>query len=292
MPVARAVGHVGIAVHDGAHGRGERRYRRFMHGDLDPLALAGALALDQRPQDAGAEMDAGQEVANGRTRLGRRSVGIAGGVGDAAHRLDGDVHGGKIAIGPVETEAGAAAVDQARVELAQHVPADAEAVHHAGGEVLDQHVGLGDKLEEDFPAARLLEVEDHRLLVGVQHDQRPGLDLALAAAHDVALRRLDLEHAGAHEAELQPAIGAVVDLPQIEDEHPIQWPLNGRACDGHGCILFQWRAMSMRRVIQTRGWPESQSSALARPRARPGWAMMRLCRPKLSMRGESSSSTH
>src|SRR5579871_5511363 len=67
-------------------------------------------------------------------------VGGPGGVRNAAHRLDGDVHRGKISIGPVEAEARAAAVHEPRVELAQHVVAQAEAIHHAGGEVLDQHV--------------------------------------------------------------------------------------------------------------------------------------------------------
>ena len=108
-----------------------------------------------------------------------------------------------------------------------------EAIHDAHGKVLDQHVGLGDQLEEELLAARLLEVEHHRLLVGVQHDQRPRLDLALAAAHDVALRRLDLEHARAHEAQGQAGIGAVVDLPEIEDEHAVEG-----AADGHGCSSF------------------------------------------------------
>jgi len=210
-----------------------------VHGDLDPLALAGALALHQGAQDAGAEMDAGQEVADGGAGLGWRPVGLAGRVGDAAHRLDGDVHGGEIAIGAVEPEARAAAIDQARVDLAEHVPADAQAIHDAHGEVLDQHIGLGHQFEEELLAARLLEVEHHRLLVGVQHDQRPGLDLALAAAHDVALRRLDLEHAGAHEAQRQPAIGSVVDLPEIEDEHAVEG-----AADDHGCSSFSIRPRS------------------------------------------------
>jgi len=48
MAVAGPVGNVGVAVHHRAHGRGERRDGRFVHGDLDPLALSGALALDQR----------------------------------------------------------------------------------------------------------------------------------------------------------------------------------------------------------------------------------------------------
>src|SRR5262249_51168412 len=149
--------------------------------------------------------------------------------------------------------------------------------------------GLRDQRQEDLLAARLLEVEHHRLLVGIQHHDRIGLDVTLAAAHDVAFGRLDLEHARAHEAELLAAIGAVVDLPEIEHEHPIEGPLDGLR-DGHdGCTCFQWRAMSIRRVTQTRGWEPSQSSSRARPSARPGWPMMRSCRPKLSMRGGSSS---
>ena len=120
------------------------------------LAQSGALALHQGAQYAGTEMDAGQEIAHRGARLGRRSVGLAGRVHDAAHRLDGDVHGREIAIGAVEAVARAAAIDQARVERAQHVPADAEAIHDAGGEILDQHIGLGDEFEEDRLAARLL----------------------------------------------------------------------------------------------------------------------------------------
>ena len=188
-------------------------------------------------------MDAGQEVADGGARLGRRPVGLAGRVHDAAHRLDGDVHGGEITIGAVKPEARAAAIDQAGIELVQHVPAQPQPVHDADGEVLDHDVGLGHQVEKDLLAAGLLEVEHHGFLVGVQHDQRPGLDLALAAAHDVALRRLDLEHAGAHEAQRQPAVGPVVDLPEIEDEHAVE-----RAADGHDSSSFSIRRVAMRSV--------------------------------------------
>ena len=75
MAVAGAVGNVGVAVHHRAQGRGKRDDGRLVHGDLDPLALAGALALHERAQDAGAEMDAGQEVADRGAGLGRRPVG-------------------------------------------------------------------------------------------------------------------------------------------------------------------------------------------------------------------------
>src|SRR5262249_47195607 len=123
--------------------------------------------------------------------------------------------------------------------LAQHVPAEAEAIHDADSEILDQHVGLGDQREEDLLAARLLEIEHYRLFVGIQHDQWIGLDFALAATHDVTLRRLDLEYAGAHEAELQAAIGPVIDLPEIEHEHAVERAMDGHYAAGlfigHGC---------------------------------------------------------
>ena len=61
----------------------------------------------------------------------------------------------------------------------------------------------------------MLEVEDHRLLVGVEHHQRIGLDVALAAPHHIALGRLDLEDAGPHEAEQEAAVGPVVDLAEV-----------------------------------------------------------------------------
>ena len=83
MTVAGPVGHI-VAVHHCAQRRGNRDGAGLVHGDFDALALAGAFALDQRPQYAGAEMNAGQEIADRGARLGRRPVGVARGVGDAA----------------------------------------------------------------------------------------------------------------------------------------------------------------------------------------------------------------
>src|SRR5437899_486175 len=68
----------------------------------------------------------------------------------------------------------------------------------------------------------MLEVEHHRLLVRVEHHERVGLHLTLPAPDDVAFGPLDLEHPGAHEAKQQTAVGAVIDLPEIEHEHALQ----------------------------------------------------------------------
>ncbi|MNY49082.1 hypothetical protein D3C86_1844750 [compost metagenome] len=45
--------------------------------------------------------------------------------------------------------------------------AKAEPLHHAGPEVLDQHIGAGHELAEHLLAARVLEVERDRALARV-----------------------------------------------------------------------------------------------------------------------------
>ena len=67
--------------------------------------------------------------------------GKAGRVDHAAHRLHDEVHGRIVAVGTVLAVTRARAVDEPRVDLLQLGRADAEAVHHARGEVLDEDVG-------------------------------------------------------------------------------------------------------------------------------------------------------
>jgi len=58
-------------------------------------------------------------------------------------------------------------VYEARVHPLQHFPADAEPIHDAGAQVLDQDVGLAGQLLEDALALRVLQVERDALLVAV-----------------------------------------------------------------------------------------------------------------------------
>src|SRR6267142_2306584 len=109
----------------------------------------------------GEQMDASEEVADGGSGLDRRAIGEARRVHDPAHRLDRQIHRRQVAIGPAEPEAGAAAVDEPRVLLLEHFPAQAQPVHDADREVLHEHVGPAHEAQA--------EGKDHRLLVGVQH---------------------------------------------------------------------------------------------------------------------------
>src|SRR5690606_31872780 len=67
-------------------------------------------------------------------------------------------------VGAGRAVAGERAVDEARVDLAQARPVDAETLGHAHGEVFDHHVRLLDETQEESAPLRRLQVESDRLL--------------------------------------------------------------------------------------------------------------------------------
>ncbi len=179
------------------------------------------------------------------TRVGPALTGGPSGKAGDAHdprgRLDRHVHRQIVAVGAAEPEAGARGVDQPRVDLVQPAPADAEAVHRAGREIFEQHVGALDHAEQQFATARLLQIEGHRVLVLVQHRERQGGALAGigAAAAGLAARRLDLDHKGAGLGHQQGRIGALKDLAEIDDRDPRQRHVRPRL--NHCCFAPRHR---------------------------------------------------
>ena len=108
-------------------------------------------------------------------------------------------------VGTVLPIAGDPDHDEAAVDGAQGVVAQAPFFHRAGPEVLEQEVGLRRQLLEDFLSFRLAQIERDALLVA-RHEGPPkgGFLFAMASpdAQRVALvRRLDLDDVGAHIAE-------------------------------------------------------------------------------------------
>jgi hypothetical protein len=71
-------------------------------------------------------------------------------------------------IGAILAEAGDAAIDDARIDLAQAVVIDAEPGLDVGAEIFDHHVGLFHKPPKHFEALPVLQVERHGPLVPVQ----------------------------------------------------------------------------------------------------------------------------
>jgi hypothetical protein len=98
----------------------------------------------------------------------------------------------------------------------QCIPAQAELFEHAGAEVLDHDVGLGDQLMDDLAARRMLEIDRHRLLVARLHvpPQRGAfVELAPLAQGVAAIGRFDLDHLGAELGHDARGEGPAIRLP-------------------------------------------------------------------------------
>ena len=198
---------------------------RVGHRDLDPLALAGALALIERGEDAGDRVDAGAAVADLRAGHGRRPVLPAGRAGRPAHALRDILIGLAIGVRP-GAEPLDRGVDDPRVQLLKALPGEALPVEHAGAEILDDDVAAPDQLLDHRLALRRLQVDGDAALVRVQHREIEAVGalhvLQLAAGDVAAAGHLDLDHVGAHpRQQLRPG-RARLDMAQIENAHTFE----------------------------------------------------------------------
>lgn len=97
-------------------------------------------------------MNPGEEIDDRRAGLDRRPVRKAGRRDQSRHRLDRQIHRQIVAVGSREAVARTRGVDEARIDLVQYLPADAEPVHDPGCEILQQHVGALDHPEQQRAA--------------------------------------------------------------------------------------------------------------------------------------------
>ena len=174
---------------------------RILHRHLDMLAAPGLMALLDRGEDADRHLHAGAAVADRRKHEGRRVFRKAGDAHRPAHRLRDRLVALEPAIRAIAAEALDRRVDEARVEVAQHVPAQPEPVHRARPEIFQQHIGLlDDLLEQPLPLLGL-EVERQAPLVGVEQQEKEAvgaLDVGVhGSRHIAALRLFELDHVGA-----------------------------------------------------------------------------------------------
>ena len=112
-------------------------------GHVHLLALAGLQAVDIGRQDAHAAADAAHDIGNGGAGAGGGAVGPAGGAHQAADGLTHNVIACPLMVGAVVAEAGDGGIDDGRVDLAQLLIAQAQAVHNAGTVILQNHIALG-----------------------------------------------------------------------------------------------------------------------------------------------------
>ena len=169
-------------------------------------------------------MDAAQEVHDRRTRLHGRPIREPGHAHHPGRCLHGDVHRQLVGVRPRQPITGARRVHQARIELVQDCPAHAQAIHHSGRVVLEQHIGRGGQLAQNRLALFGLQIQRDALLVAVQQSERNTRALAhrLPLPNRLAARRLHLDDECASLGHQVGRIGALIDLPEIDHHDPVQ----------------------------------------------------------------------
>ena len=79
----------------------------------------------------------------------------------------------------------------------QHLPSKAQFFEHTGAEILDQYIGVLQKLNQNFFAALLLQIEGNAFFV-TSFDSEPQILDPAHVAHQIAfLGRLHLDYLGA-----------------------------------------------------------------------------------------------
>ncbi|CAM5269357.1 hypothetical protein STANM309S_00684 [Streptomyces tanashiensis] len=153
---------------------GERGEEGGEQGDLHPLALARALPVPQGGEHAEARVEAGDDVDQGDPRLRALPVRFARHAHEAAHGLDEQVVAGQPgALGGAE--AGHRAVDESGVAGPYVLVSEAELLHRAGAEVLDEDVRAVHDRAGRGQVLGVGEVERHGALVPVHAEEVRGL---------------------------------------------------------------------------------------------------------------------
>src|SRR5215475_8532637 len=169
---------------------------------MDPLALAGLLALVEREQDRLRQQYAGGKVGDGNADPHGALPGQSGDRHQTAHTLRDLIHTWARRVGTTLAKSRNAAIDNPRIDLGNCVIIDAKSVLDVRAVVLDHNIGILRQLEEDLAAFRALEVESHRALVSVQVLK---VKTVAVPPHNIAMARawwLDLDHVGAPVREL------------------------------------------------------------------------------------------
>jgi hypothetical protein len=232
--------------------------------DVDALAEAAALDVAQRGQRADGGVERCRQIAEDAAHTQRRLASSAVHRPQAAGGLRGAVVCGAQRVRALMAVAADAGVDQPWIQRLEHRPAEAELVHRAGPEVLDQHVGLGRQLAQQLLALGVLEVEAHALLVPVVLREVAAagitaLGVAQArreAAHVVGIARvLDLDHPRAEVGEHLRAVGAGHHAGDVDDGDAVQ----RKRSRAHALLLHQPPLPSQSSTCSSRSLPQNGS---------------------------------
>ncbi len=206
----------------------DRREQRRPHD----LPLTGSLPLEQRGQHARHAVHAGQQVAD----RDADALGVVRSRSGQRHQtrlpLRDLVVPGPITLGAAVAETADAQHHQPRVEVVHPSGREAEAVEHAGPEVLQQDVGPLDQRGQHRDAVVALQVQRDGLLVAVGRQEvgrlpfpaALGVDERRPPAPGVVTRPggLDLHDTGAEVAQHHAGVGAGEGAGEVDDEGSVQ----------------------------------------------------------------------
>ena len=233
VPVIHGGVHQGVA-HEGGGNVPHRNVGALSH-------LVVAVGAQGGHRGEGRHHAAG--VVHGVAQFHGRPVGVAGQV---AQSTQGSEHGrvsGVARLGAGLPVGRQGHHDDVGLDLAELRVAQAEAVHHAGPEVLQHHVGDAHQVVGQFQGPRLLEVEGDGALAGVDllkgrrgfavHGVRPPRDVQSRG-------RLDLDHIGAQRGQDHAGKGTRGVHGKIGDANAGE----RSGCVGHGHRLSATRPPS------------------------------------------------
>ncbi len=203
-----------------------RREGAIEHRNVDERALAGGAAADQRARHGECSGNSSDRVGDRITDAKRCAVLVAGDAHDARQALDDLVVRGRVLQRAFLPVPGDRAVDQRRIDLGELLVSQPEATHHAGPEVLDQHVGVADEPSQDVATAIRLQIDRDRLLAAVLCQERRTHQLLVQRRIGAKLARkvprfgkLQLDDLRAEQAELIGTERSGEDIGEIEHAH-------------------------------------------------------------------------
>src|SRR5262245_24461286 len=184
---------------------------------MDPLALAGLLALVEREQDRLCQQYAGGKGGDGDADPHGALPWQSGDRHQTAHALRDLIHTWARRVGTTLAKPRNAAIDNPRIDHGNCVIIDAKSVLDVRAVILDHNIGIFRQLEEDLAPFRALEVEGHRALLPVQVLK---VNAVAVPPHTIAVGRawwLDLDHVGAPARELAHCGRTCTMRREVED---------------------------------------------------------------------------
>ena len=204
------------------------RHPRLHQRSVHHLPLSGLQRVNVGRHDPVGPEQSCREVGNGHTDLGRRRVGMPGNAHQPADSLRHQVEPAPVPGRSRAAEARNGAVNEGRLDLLQLVVRQAQALHDAGPEIFDDHVGAFKQPLEDLSSPIALEVQCQASLVAVygKKPRRPVLDERWPHPPVVvaAIGLLHLDHVRTHVGQHHGAHRPRKNLGEVQDYDTGQRP--------------------------------------------------------------------